>query len=50
VRNDYGNVEGFPTTFLVDHEGQIRMTVLGATPDKFKRLQETVDALLASRE
>jgi thiol-disulfide isomerase/thioredoxin len=49
VRTDYGNIEGFPTTFLVDAEGQIRMTVLGATSDKFKRLQETVDALLAGR-
>jgi hypothetical protein len=34
----------------VDAEGLIRMTVLGATPDKFKRLQETADALLAGRE
>jgi thiol-disulfide isomerase/thioredoxin len=49
VRADYGNIDGFPTTFLVDAQGQIRMTVLGATPDKFKRLQETVDALLAGR-
>ena len=50
VRSDYGNVDGFPTTFLVDAEGQIRMTVIGATPDKFKKLQETADALLAARK
>ena len=50
VQSDYGNIEGFPTTFLVDAEGQIRLTVLGATPDKFKRLQEAVDALLAARK
>jgi thiol-disulfide isomerase/thioredoxin len=49
VRSEYGNVDGFPTTFLVDAEGQIRLTVLGATRDKFKRLQEAVDALLAGR-
>ena len=50
VRSDYGHVDGFPTTFLVDAEGLIRMTVLGATPDKFKRLQEAADALLAARK
>ena len=50
VRNDYDHVDGFPTTFLVDAEGQIRLTVIGATPDKFKRLQETADALLAARK
>ena len=50
VRSAYDNVEGFPTTFLVDPEGQIRMTVIGATPDKFKKLQETADALLAARK
>jgi thiol-disulfide isomerase/thioredoxin len=49
VRDDYGPLDGFPTTFLVDTEGQIRMTVLGARPDKFKKLQEVVDALLAGR-
>jgi thiol-disulfide isomerase/thioredoxin len=49
VRGAYGGIDGYPTTFLVDGEGQIRLTVLGATPDKFKRLQETVDALLGAR-
>jgi cytochrome c biogenesis protein CcmG/thiol:disulfide interchange protein DsbE len=48
VRTDYGSVDGFPTTFLVDAEGQIRMTVLGSRPDKFKSLQQAVDALLAA--
>ena len=50
VQRDYGNIDGFPTTFLVDAEGQIRMTVIGATPDKFKRLQETADALLLAHK
>jgi len=49
VRSDYGSVDGFPTTFLVDAEGQVRLTIVGATPGKFKKLQETVDALLAGR-
>jgi len=49
VRNDYGSVDGFPTTFLVDAQGQVRLTIVGATPGKFKMLQETVDALLAGR-
>jgi len=50
IRSDYGDVDGFPTTFLVDAEGLVRMTVIGATPDKFKRLQEAADALLAVRK
>jgi thiol-disulfide isomerase/thioredoxin len=49
VRDAYGPLDGFPTTFLVDAEGQIRMSVLGARPDKFKKLQEAVDSLLAAR-
>jgi thiol-disulfide isomerase/thioredoxin len=49
ISNAYGPINGYPTTFLVDAEGQIRLTVLGATADKFKKLQETVDALLAAR-
>ena len=50
IQGDYGNIDGFPTTFLVDAEGQIRLTVIGATPDKFKKLQETSDALLSARK
>ena len=50
IQGDYGNIDGFPTTFLVDAEGQIRLTVIGATPDKFKKLQETADALLSARK
>jgi peroxiredoxin len=41
----YGVDEGLPTTFVIDREGMIRMKVLGSRPDKFKKLQETVDGL-----
>lgn len=40
---------GFPTTFVVDAHGVIRLKMLGATPDKFERLQKAVDEALAAR-
>jgi thiol-disulfide isomerase/thioredoxin len=43
----FGGNQGFPTTFVIDTEGRIRLTVLGATPDKFERLQKAVDQALA---
>jgi thiol-disulfide isomerase/thioredoxin len=43
----FGGNQGFPTTFVIDAEGRIRLTVLGATPDKFERLQKAVDQALA---
>ncbi len=45
----YGVSQGYPTTFVVDREGIIRSKILGATPNKFRKLQETVDAALAPR-
>ena len=41
--------QGFPTTFVIDGEGVIRTTILGSTPRKFEKLQQTVDAALAAR-
>ena len=41
--------QGFPTTFVIDGEGMIRTTILGSTPHKFEKLQQTVDAALAAR-
>ena len=41
--------QGFPTTFVIDSEGIIRTTILGSTPHKFEKLQQTVDAALAAR-
>ena len=37
------------TGLAIDAEGLIRLTVLGSTPDKFERLQRTVDAALGAR-
>jgi thiol-disulfide isomerase/thioredoxin len=45
----FGGNQGFPTTFVIDGDGLIRLTVLGATPDKFERLQKAVDQALAVR-
>jgi thiol-disulfide isomerase/thioredoxin len=42
----FGGNQGFPTTFVIDGSGLIRLTVLGSTPDKFERLQKAVDQAL----
>jgi peroxiredoxin len=47
VLADYGANLGYPTTFVVDAKGTIKSKTLGSDPDKFKRLQEEVDAALA---
>ena len=47
VQQAYGATQGFPTTFVIDGEGIIRSKTLGSPPNKFDRLQETVDAALA---
>ena len=41
--------QGFPTTFVIDGQGMIRTKILGSTPHKFEKLQQTVDAALAAR-
>lgn len=48
VQEAYGVDQGYPTTFVIDRQGKIRYRALGALPAKFKKLQETVDAVLAS--
>ena len=48
VQAQYGVNQGYPTTFVIDREGVIRWKGLGSPPAKFKKLQETVDAALAS--
>ena len=40
--------QGFPTTFVIDAKGMIRTKILGSPPTKFEKLQEVVDAALAS--
>ena len=44
----WGVNQGYPTTFVIDGKGLIRTKVLGSPPDKFEKLQEVVDAALAS--
>lgn len=48
VLGSYDAMLGFPTTFVIDGQGVIRSKTLGSDPDKFRRLQEEVDAALAS--
>jgi peroxiredoxin len=49
VQEAYGATQGYPTTFVIDGQGQLRSKVLGSPPSKFRRLQETVDSALGSR-
>jgi peroxiredoxin len=49
LQEDFKANQGFPTTFVIDAQGIIRTTILGATPSKFEKLQQTVDAALAAR-
>jgi thiol-disulfide isomerase/thioredoxin len=44
----WGVNQGYPTTFVIDGKGVIRTKVLGSPPNKFEKLQEVVDAALAS--
>jgi len=44
----FGVNQGFPTTFVIDGKGMIRTKLLGSPPTKFEKLQELVDAALAS--
>lgn len=49
LQDAYGANQGFPTTFVIDGEGMIRTRILGANPDKFRILQEAVDAALVGQ-
>jgi peroxiredoxin len=44
----FGVNQGYPTTFVIDAKGMIRSKMLGSPPTKFQKLQEVVDAALAS--
>ncbi len=44
----FGVTQGYPTTFVIDAKGIIRTKVLGSPPTKFEKLQQVVDAALAS--
>ncbi len=49
MQEAYEANQGFPTTFVIDGTGVIRKKITGANPDKFKILQQTVDAALEGR-
>lgn len=47
--DSFGATSGFPTTFVIDAQGMIRLKLLGAVPQKFEKLQKAVDEALAAR-
>ena len=47
VQDAYGSNHGFPTTFVIDGQGNIRVKELGSAPGKFDRLQAAVDSSLS---
>ena len=47
--DSYGANSGFPTTFVIDAQGMIRLKLIGAAPQKFEKLQKAVDEALAAR-
>ena len=47
--DSYGANSGFPTTFVIDAQGMIRLKLLGAVPQKFEKLQKAVDEAIAAR-
>lgn len=48
VQDAYNATQGFPTTFVIDRRGVIKMKALGNPPDKFAALQKAVDAALGT--
>jgi thiol-disulfide isomerase/thioredoxin len=49
VLAEWGGELGFPTTYVLDAAGAIRSKTVGSDPQKFKRLQDTVDEALGGR-
>jgi thiol-disulfide isomerase/thioredoxin len=47
--DSFGANSGFPTTFVIDAAGMIRLKLLGAVPQKFEKLQKAVDEALVAR-
>ena len=47
--DSFGANAGFPTTFVVDQQGVIRLKLVGAAPQKFEKLQKAVDEALVAR-
>jgi thiol-disulfide isomerase/thioredoxin len=49
IAEAFGADQGLPTTFVIDGKGVILSKTLGSPPDKFRKLQKTVDAALGAR-
>ena len=49
VQDAYEANQGFPTTFVIDSQGTLVSKTVGSNPDKFARLQQTVDVALMPR-
>ena len=47
--DSFGANSGFPTTFVIDAQGMIKLKLIGAAPQKFEKLQKAVDDALAAR-
>jgi thiol-disulfide isomerase/thioredoxin len=47
--DSFGANSGFPTTFVIDAAGMIKLKLIGAAPQKFEKLQKAVDDALAAR-
>jgi thiol-disulfide isomerase/thioredoxin len=47
VQDSFGGNQGFPTTFVIDGLGAFRAKEVGSSPNKFERLQASVDAALS---
>ncbi len=47
--DSYNANSGFPTTFVIDAAGMIRLKLIGAVPQKFEKLQKAVDEALVAR-
>ena len=47
--DSYGANSGFPTTFVIDAAGMIKLKLIGAVPQKFEKLQKAVDEALVAR-
>ncbi|NIR51642.1 TlpA family protein disulfide reductase [candidate division KSB1 bacterium] len=46
VRAEFGGIQVFPTTFIVDQKGKIQEKFLGAGPNKIKKIETAVKELL----
>jgi thiol-disulfide isomerase/thioredoxin len=49
IQDAYEANQGFPTTFVIDSQGTLLSKTIGSNPDKFARLQQTVDVALMPR-